>query len=244
MGDLSGVGHKTVAKLVARGVTTAAALRDCAYDHILDGFGVTLARTVRELQGHSGIELEEVQRDRKQIIVSRSFGARTEDHAAVAQAAAMFAEAAFAKLRKQGLVAGAITTFVHADMFRPELRQHHPARTSTLPAATADSSAVLQVVGLDVRNMLRDGYAYKKAGVMLLDLAKPRDLQGDLFQPATVGDDRLMATVDRINRRFGRGALRLGATRGRECVVWGMRQQSLSPRYTTCLSELPRARCH
>lgn len=241
--DVWGVGHKTEAKLVERGITSAAALRDCAYDDILAMFGVTLARTVRELQGHACIELEEVQPDRKQIIVSRSFGMRTEDHDAVAQAAATFAEVACAKLRKQGLVTAALTTFVHTDMFRPELRQHHPSRTSSLPAPTADTRAVLHAVRQHVQSMLRAGYAYKKAGVVLQDLAKPRQLQADLFQPPTVGDDRLMATVDRINRRFGRGALRLGATKGRESVVWGMRQEALSPRFTTCFAELPLARC-
>ena len=76
VGDLWGVGHKTEAKLTERGVMTAADLRGSPYDDILAMFGVTLARTVRELQGHSCIELEDVQPDRKQIIVSRSFGAR------------------------------------------------------------------------------------------------------------------------------------------------------------------------
>lgn len=243
VGDLWGVGHKTEAKLIERGITTAADLRDSAYDDILAMFGVTLARTVRELQGHSCIELEEVQPDRKQIIVSRSFGARVEDHEAVAQAAATFAEIACEKLRKKGLMASALTTFVHTDMFRPELRQHHPSRTSTLPAATSDTRAVLYVVRQHIRHMLREGFAYKKAGVVLLDLAQPQSLQTDLFQPATVGDDRLMDTVDRINRRFGRGAVGLGSTRKRETPAWAMRQKSLSPRYTTAVADLPTASC-
>lgn len=243
VGDLWGVGHRTEAKLTARGITTAANLRDASYDDILAFFGVTLARTVRELQGHSCIELEEVQPDRKQIIVSRSFGARIEDHEAVGQAAATFAEVACEKLRKRGLVASALTTFVHTDMFRPELRQHHPARTSTLPAATCDTRAVMHVVRQHLRHMLRDGYAYKKAGVTLLDLARPESLQTDLFQPAIVGNAGLMDTVDLINRRFGRGSVGLGATGWQKAPEWGMRQRNLSPSFTTRLSDLPTIRC-
>lgn len=244
IGDLWGVGHKTEAKLIERGITTAAELRDSAYDDILAMFGVTLARTVRELQGHSCIDLEEVQPDRKQIIVSRSFGARVEDHEAVAQAAATFAEIACEKLRKKGLVASSLTTFVHTDMFRPELRQHHPSRTSTLPAATSDTRAVLYVVRQHIRHMLREGFAYKKAGVMLLDLAQPKSLQEDMFKPAILGNERLMTTVDLINRRFGRGAVGLGSTRKRDTPAWGMRQKSLSPPFTTSAKYLPRASCH
>ena len=78
-----------------------------------------------------------------------------------------------------------------------------------------------------IRKMLREGFAYKKAGVMLLDLALPRSMQTDLFQPATMGDDRLMDTVDRITRRFGRRAVGLGATRKLETPEWAMRQNSL-----------------
>jgi DNA polymerase V len=244
VGDLWGVGHRTEAKLIDRGITTAAGLRDASYDDMLASYGVTIARTVRELQGHPCIELEEVQPDRKQIIVSRSFGARVEDHEAVAQAAATFAEIACEKLRKKGLVATALTTFVHTDMFRPELRQHHPARTSALPMATSDTRAILYVVRQHIQRMLRDGYAYKKAGVMLLDLARPESLQHDLFQPVTAGNDMLMTSVDLINRRFGRGTIGLGATGWKDKPIWGMRQQSLSPRYTTVLADLPRARCH
>ena len=119
--DLWGVGHRTEAKLTERGITTAAGLRDSAYDGIMAMFGVTLARTVCELQSHACIELEEVEPDRKQIIVSRSFGARVEDHEAIAQAAATFAEIACEKLRKQRLVACALITFIHTDLFRREL---------------------------------------------------------------------------------------------------------------------------
>ena len=119
--DLWGVGHRTEAKMTERGITTADGLRDSAYDDIMAMFGVTLARTVCELQGHACIELEEVEPDRKQIIVCRSFGARVEDHEAFAQAAATFAESACEKLCKQRLVACALTTFVHTDLFRPEL---------------------------------------------------------------------------------------------------------------------------
>ena len=78
-----------------------------------------------------------------------------------------------------------------------------------------------------IRKMLREGLAYKKARVMLLDLALPQSMQTDLFHPATMGDDRLMDTVDRINRRFGRRAVGLGAAGKLKTPAWAMRQNSL-----------------
>ena len=52
-----------------------------------------------------------------------------------------------------------------------------------------------------------------------------------------------MATLDRINRRFGRGSAGLGASGWQEKPAWGMRQLNLSPSYTTFWDDLPRARC-
>jgi DNA polymerase V len=90
---------------------------------------------------------------------------------------------------------------------------------------------------------MREGFIYKKAGVCLMDLAAPDDLQGDLFTPARVGDDTLMSTLDAINRRFGRGTAGLGASGWQKAPEWGSRQNMLSGRFTTVLDELPVAAC-
>ena len=93
------------------------------------------------------------------------------------------------------------------------------------------------------RRFLREGCGYKKAGIWLTDLARPRDLQGDLFSPPTAGDDRLMATLDAINRRFGRGTVGFASSGWQHSPRWGMRQENLSQRFTTCAAELPIAVC-
>jgi DNA polymerase V len=98
-------------------------------------------------------------------------------------------------------------------------------------------------VTLLLRKMLRKGFAYKRAGIMLLDLARPADVQGDLFAPAMTGNTELMGTIDHINRRFGRGTAGFGSTGWRERPDWGMRQNNLSPCYTTRWADLPHAHC-
>lgn len=241
--DLWGVGRRLAPKLMRMGITTAAGLRDAPPDDIIATFGVTLARTQRELQGHACMELEEVEPDRQQIMVSRSFGHRVVDHEAIAQALATFAIRACEKLRARGLVASGLWVFVHSDSFRPELPQHNATRSVVLPAATSDTTLVLGTVRRLLRGLLKDGVGYKKAGIALLDLAKPDNLQSDLFTPAVVGNDALMATLDEINRKFGRGVAGLGASGWKQKPAWGMRQNMLSPNYTTSLHELPRARC-
>lgn len=241
--DVWGVGRRWNVKLAAMGITTAAQLRDAPAGLVLERFGVVLTRTQRELQGHSCIGLEEIEPDRQQIMVSRSFGERVEDHDAVAQALATFAIRAAEKLRSRGLVASGVWIFANTDAFRPELRQHHPSRALTLPAASSDTRVFLDVVRHLLANMLQRGVAYKRAGIALLDLARPEDLQGDLFNAAKVGNEALMSALDRINSRFGRGTAGFAASGWQRMPAWGMRQRQLSPCYTTKVSDLPRARC-
>lgn len=49
-------------------------------DLIVERFGVVMRRTQQELQGFPCLALEEIEPDRQQIMVSRSFANRVEDH--------------------------------------------------------------------------------------------------------------------------------------------------------------------
>ena len=241
--DLWGVGRKWTAKLDAMGIKTAAQLRDAPPDLILERFGVVLRRTQQELNGLPCMDMVDVEPDRQQVMVSRSFGSRVESHEAVMQAIATFAEIACAKLRKRGLVASAIGILANSDPFRADLRQHHPSRTIPMPRATSDTSMVLGVIRVLQRGFLKEGCAYKRGGVVLHDLARPAELQADLFNPATVGNAAMMETMDRINRRFGKGSLGMAATGLQDKPEWGMRQNHLSPQFTTRLADVPTAFC-
>jgi len=241
--DVWGVGPRWAAKLSEMGIHTAAHLRDAPTELILKHFGVVLTRTQRELQGHSCLELTEVEPDRKQIVVSRSFGERVSDHEAVYQALATFCERAAAKMRKRGLIAAGVGFFAYSDPFRPELPQHSASRSVSLPNATADSRLLVAMVNRLARGRLKQRIGYKKAGVVLLDLARPEHLQGDLFAAPIVGNPALMSAMDAINAKFGRGAAGLGATGWVKKPEWRMRQHNLSPAYTTRLTDLPLAHC-
>lgn len=66
--------HRTRAKLDLEGILTAADLARADSETLRARYGVTLARTLREPQGIACSSLEEVEPDRQQIVVSRSFG--------------------------------------------------------------------------------------------------------------------------------------------------------------------------
>ena len=91
--------------------------------------------------------------------------------------------------------------------------------------------------------MYREGFRYVKAGVMLLDLQARTVHQGDLFEgrPAEVLTRRsdLMATLDRVNARWGRGTLGIGTAALQAPRQWSMKRGAMSPPYTTDWVSLP-----
>jgi len=85
-----------------------------------------------------------------------------------------------------------------------------------------------------LRRIYRAGFGYHKAGIGLLDIQPRTHQQFGLFvldDAARSRNERLMGTLDAINGRYGRGALRLAAE-GLD-KPWQMRRGNLSPRYTT-----------
>ncbi|MBC7892637.1 MAG: DUF4113 domain-containing protein, partial [Sphingobacteriaceae bacterium] len=100
------------------------------------------------------------------------------------------------------------------------------------------STPELVSVALRGLNLLwREGYQYKKAGVMVTGIVPETAVQVGLFDERRREVDRaLMPVVDRLNARMGRDMVRLGA-QGTE-RKWQMKQERLSPCYTTRLSDL------
>jgi DNA polymerase V len=83
-----------------------------------------------------------------------------------------------------------------------------------------------------LERIYRPGYSYHRTGVVLSNLTLDAFLPADLFAlPPDPRQQRLMKTVDHINARFGRDTVHLAATANER--RWCMKQEHLSPRYTT-----------
>ncbi|HLO62718.1 MAG TPA: DUF4113 domain-containing protein, partial [Azonexus sp.] len=124
--------------------------------------------------------------------------------------------------------------YVRTNIFKPEMPQYQRAMTVPLPEATADTRVLANWAIRALRRIYRPGYGYHKAGISLLEIVPRANQQFSLFVPAGVANsrnERLMATMDAINGRYGRGSLKL-ASEG-VAKTWQMRRENLSPRYTT-----------
>src|SRR5205085_9931965 len=128
------------------------------------------------------------------------------------EAVAGYTTRAAEKLRRQHLATASLMVFVETNRFKPAEAQHHAARTVQLPVATSDSGKLIGAALAGLAAIWRDGYRYKKAGVMLLDLHPAAAVQAGLFdQPDTERRVTLMRTLDRLNLCFGRDTVRFAA---------------------------------
>lgn len=234
VGEVWGVGHKINEKLAAMGIHTVKQLRDADAETLRNRFSVVLERTVRELRGVSCLDLEAVVPDKQQIMSSRSFGTLVYELVDLEEAVASYVSRAAEKLRSQDSLAGAIQVYIRTNVFKPEVPQYQRAMTVPLPEASSDTRVLTNWALRALRRIYRAGYGYHKAGITLLEIVPRMNQQFSLFVPslrASSRDDRLMATLDAINGRYGRGALRVAAEG--VAKTWQMRRGNLSPRYTT-----------
>lgn len=246
--DLWGVGRKWAARLGAEGILTAADLVSADPDTLRSRYGVVLSRTQRELQGIACADLQEVEPDRQQIVVSRSFGKEVVELGDLQQAVATFAIRAAEKLRARSLQAGGVWVWLNTNPFKPDAKQYHPSKAFNLIAPSSDTREVLMVAQGLAKAMWREGYRYKKAGVGLLDLTHGDVHQADLFAGVDPRSAKLMEVMDAANAKFGRGTMGMASAawraRGKALAkpVWAMNQKSLSPAYTTRWDQLLRVR--
>jgi len=124
VGDVWGIGPRLSGQLKQVGILTARELRDA--DAFMQGrrLNVGLEKTVRELNGLSCMELEDIALPRKQITSSRSFGKYVTDIADLQQATALYVRLATEKLRAQHSLTNCLHVSLHTNPHSTNLPQH------------------------------------------------------------------------------------------------------------------------
>jgi len=239
LGEVWGIGRASAAKLQALGLSTVADLAGFDVTHGRDVLTVTGARVIMELQGQCCHDLSLISPQRKGISVTRTFGASVTEWEELKESVSTFATRAGDKLRQHGLLACAMTVFIQTNRFLPGEFYSNAATFGIEP--TQDSLLLIRDALRGVKLLFRNGFKYWKAGVMLDDLIDAKTAAAQMFPSRDPEKSaRLMAAMDGINSRFGRGMVR-PAVSGVE-RRWTAKAEFLSPRYTTRIEELPTVR--
>ena len=238
--DVWGISARWGVRLRQMGLSSALALAETDPRLLRKAFGVVMERIGRELAGVSCLPLEQVPPPRKQILVSRSFGARLTRLEDLQGAVAAFAARAGEKLRRQKLRARAATVFLQTSPFAAAEPFYANGVTLVLDRPTRDTGKLARAAQAGLARIFRPGLVYQKAGVLLLDLAPDGVEQGLLFSEQPADDartDRLMDRLDALNREPARRAVRYASELLSD--KWRMRQRRKSPAYSTDWNGLP-----
>ena len=227
--DVWGIGRRWSAMLEERCINTALDLANAQDGWVRPRMGIVGLRTVHELRGLVCHALADQPAPSQTTYCSRTFGEAIRDKSQVHDAVMGFAKR----------VAGAVQLFIRTDPFEPNAAQKSVSGSATFQRPTSGTRDITDAVLRIFDRIWRDGYGWRKAAVLLLDLAGPSAVPASLFDVIEQPDE-LMDALDQINARFGRVKARLGLA-GKN-AEWRIRQENLSPSFTTRWNGLPLAK--
>ena len=237
--DVWGIGRRLSVFLKKYKINTAYDFTQLDKGWIRKNMGVVGEKTFLELCGVSCIELELIPSDKKSCCVSRSFSKPVEKIDDLEESVSSYGTRVAEKIREEGLVAESMSVFVLTNYFNRKEKQYSNSIKLQLPYPTNNSIKIVKRALEGIKKIYRQGYRYKKAGVILYGLTKAKQTRG-LLDYDRESSDSIMNTLDRINERYGSSTIRL-ASEGVD-KSWSMRRESVSPCYTTRFDDLVEAK--
>ncbi len=244
--DIWGVGRHLLPRLGRLGLKNALDLSRVDPLYMRRNYSVIQEKLVRELRGEACLDLETEVPSRQNIQVSRSFGTPIQDLAELEKAVSTFAAQGAEKLRKQESVASAIHVRLYTNPHHKDQPQYYPGMSAGFPVPTSNSLEIIALAVRIARRIFKEGFVYKKASVQLLNLIdeKAAAAQQTLFpldpeknEEQRDRENKLMKTIDQINKVFGKGSLFFGSEGTSQ--EWTPASNYRSPSFTTRWEDLP-----
>tara|TARA_R110002012_G_scaffold164510_1_gene326896 strand:- start:1594 stop:2853 length:1260 start_codon:yes stop_codon:yes gene_type:complete len=240
IGDVWGIGRQYQKKLQNIQVFNAWQFTQLPIDYVRKEMSIVGVRLQRDLSGDSTLDLEEVAK-KKNIAVTRSFEKMYTDYEDIQERLATYAGKISYKLRKQKSNCKVAYIFLNTNRHRDDLPQYGNGISIQMPYETNSTFVITKAVMTGLKRIYKEGFHYKKAGIIAMDLTPDTQKQLSFFYNEDPRHKILMQTIDRLNRncfdqvKFGAQDLK---------KVWKMQQNYLSKRYTTRLNEVIEVKCH
>lgn len=242
IGDIWGIGYRYAKKLRKMGVSNAYDFANLDKYWVRKNMTVVGERMWRELNGEPCIEMELETPPKKQICTSRAFGKMVTSYNEIEEAVSTYAGICAEKLRKQNGCAVSLMVFIHTNNFREDLPQYFQNYVINLPIPTSSTLEIVKYSLKALKMIYKDGYRYKKAGVIITEITPDNNIQGNLFENVDIGKHaRLMEVMDQVNSGFTRNLITL-AVQGIK-RSWSLRQEQLSGCYTTKVDDFIKVNC-
>lgn len=212
--DVWGIGRRYSAKLQALGCKTALDFARHHKDWVRLTFNnINIVRTWQELNGEDVVPNKELAK-KKSICTSRSFNGMISDIDGLRTHVSNYAARCAEKLRRQNTVATIVGVFVNTNLFREDLAQYWNYQETRLLTPSNSTTTIVKAAHSVLEKIYRQGYQYKKAGVIVMGIGPDSPIQQDLFDVNAEQFQkmkRLDEVIDRINRLHGSETIVLGS---------------------------------
>ena len=242
--DVWGIGYRTTKKATLRKINTAFDFIQPQHEAwIKKEMGVIGLRLKYELEGKSVLDLEPIPDQKKSIATTRSFPKQIAEFDLLRERVATFASVCAEKLRKQHSCCHTIIVMLVIDRHSVQTSKYYFNMAVTLPFAT-NSTLTISNTAIAMLKKLHEGnegIKFKKAGVIVTELIDENKKQLQLFDEENPKHLALMKVMDHLNNKIGYKKIKL-ASQNLD-LTWNMKQNHLSPKYTTNFNDILEIRC-
>lgn len=235
IGNVWGIGKQLKKRLEDKGCITAYDFTQIPSDWVLKNLSIVVWRLQKDLQGISKIPLEEVS-SKKMIATTRSFEYTYSDIDNIKERISTFAANCAEKLRIQESNCHMLIVQLSSDRHKKDSQQHRESKTVVFSCPTASTLVITNAAVAAVKSIFKTGIKYKRAGVILTGLVPNDNFQLNLFSHENPKHKPLMSAIDGLNKKFKAGKIKLGNQDLKR--TWKMRQERLSPKFTTNINEV------
>ncbi len=233
--DVWGIGRRLQKRLKIKNINTAYDFTQLSDEWIRKNFSIIEWKLKKELEGISMLALE-TPKTKKSIATTRSFETTFSDLDNIKERVSTFATSCAEKLRKQGSSCHMILVLLSSDRHKKDTPQHR-TNTSVVLSYPTDSSLVISNAAIHaVTSIFKSGVKYKRAGVIVTGLVPTDNHQLSLFLNENPKHKSLMTVFDNLNTKFGDYKIKIANQDLKR--TWKMRQEHLSPKYTTDIHEI------
>jgi DNA polymerase V len=236
VGEIWGVGEKYEDFFRRSNIFSAFDLKISDEYRIREHLGVMGQRLVLELRGTVCYPIHQNPETKKEITTSRSFGHPLETYDELEQATTSYVSKVAVKLRKQRSLAQSLLIFIMTNKYAkgPKYVNYKIVR---LPVASNQTRELIHYALIALKQLYRKGYLYKKSGIIVSEIIPEDGAQAGLWGDKNKEKNRkLMEVIDKINKKAGTNQLKYAIEGSEE--GWKMRQENLSPHYTTKWSDI------
>ncbi len=207
--DIWGIGRANGPKLKRYGLRTAYDFVSQSESMVKALMTITGVRTWKELRGEEAINLSE-QPHQRTIMHSRTFAFMETEISKLKEFLSNYVSDAAVSLRKEHCMCRSVTVFIRTNPHRLDLPQYSADDMIKLVTPTANTQELLRNAFIVLERIFRQGYKYKRMGVILGGIVDDTLVQPELFDKANSAENRkLMEVADKLNSQYGHNTVRL-----------------------------------